>query len=160
MADRASRSSPRRFDGFFQTERYVYEWERDGDDRSASRSASSGSGPLITEPAGGDEVAAGDLVVRGVAWSGAAPIARVDVSVGDGPWQAARLIGERRRHSWQWWELLTRRRARPDDAAGPGDRPRRAHPAGAARVEPPRLRRQRHPAVVIRPAPIDPPRGQ
>ena len=25
----------------------------------------------------------------------------------DGPWQQARLVGERRRHGWQWWELLT-----------------------------------------------------
>jgi hypothetical protein len=61
-----------------------------------------------------------------VAWSGAAPIAGVDVSVGDGPWQSAQLIGERRRHSWQWWELLTQVdgegptsvRARATDLAG------------------------------------------
>ena len=40
--------------------------------------------------------------------------------------EAARLIGERRRHSWQWWELLTRIdergsttvRARATDLAG------------------------------------------
>ena len=63
---------------------------------------------MITEPTDGASVTAGEIVVRGVAWSGAAPIDRVDVSVGDGLWQSARLIGERRRHSWQWWELLTR----------------------------------------------------
>ena len=48
------------------------------------------------------------------------------MSVGDGPWQPARLVGERRRHSWQWWELLTRLdepgpttlRARATDLAG------------------------------------------
>jgi Mo-co oxidoreductase dimerisation domain len=45
--------------------------------------------------------------MRGVAWSGAAPIAQVEVSINDGPWQEARLIGERHRNSWQWWELLT-----------------------------------------------------
>src|SRR6185503_18327795 len=81
---------------------------------------------LITEPTGDDDVTAGDLVIRGVAWSGAAPIDRVDVSVGNGPWEAARLIGERRRHSWQWWELLARIdergsttvRARATDLAG------------------------------------------
>ena len=27
------------------------------------------------------------MVIRGVAWSGAAPIARVEVSIGDGDWQ-------------------------------------------------------------------------
>jgi hypothetical protein len=42
-----------------------------------------------------------------VAWSGAAPIARVEVSVNDGPWQSTRLIGERQAHRWQWWELIT-----------------------------------------------------
>jgi hypothetical protein len=60
------------------------------------------------------------------AWSGAAAIDRVDVSIGGGPWQSARLIGERRRHSWQWWELITQCdvrgpstvRARATDLAG------------------------------------------
>ena len=45
--------------------------------------------------------------MRGVAWSGAAPIAGVGVSINEGPWQQARLIGDPHRHSWQWWELLT-----------------------------------------------------
>ena len=44
-------------------------------------------------------------MIRGVAWSGAAPIARVEVSIDRGPWQPATLTGESRRHSWQWWEL-------------------------------------------------------
>ena len=42
-----------------------------------------------------------------MAWSGAAPIAGVEVSINDGSWQEARLVGDRHRHSWQWWELLT-----------------------------------------------------
>jgi hypothetical protein len=41
-------------------------------------------------------------------------------------WQSTRLISERRRHSWQWWELFTRCdahgattvRARATDLAG------------------------------------------
>jgi len=40
-------------------------------------------------------------------WSGAAPIARVEVMINDGLWQEARLIGDRRQHCWQWWEPLT-----------------------------------------------------
>jgi DMSO/TMAO reductase YedYZ molybdopterin-dependent catalytic subunit/glyoxylase-like metal-dependent hydrolase (beta-lactamase superfamily II) len=113
------------FDGFFQTQRYVYEWERHGAIvREPVRLQQVRS--VITEPTGADDVAVGDLVVRGVAWSGAAPIARVEVSIGAGPWQPARLIGERHRHSWQWWELLTRLdeaglttlRARATDLAG------------------------------------------
>ena len=81
---------------------------------------------LITEPAIGDQLPQGDLAVRGVAWSGAAAIARVDVSVDGGPWQEARLLGDRHRHSWQWWELIARvdrsgptsLRARATDMAG------------------------------------------
>ncbi len=62
---------------------------------------------IITEPRDGEELTAGDLAVRGVAWSGAAPIARVEVSIGQGPWREARLVGDRNRHSWQWWELIS-----------------------------------------------------
>jgi hypothetical protein len=47
-----------------------------------------------------------EFVVRGVAWSGAGPIERVDFSIGEGPCQPAQLTGEPRRHSWQWWELF------------------------------------------------------
>jgi hypothetical protein len=50
----------------------------------------------------------------------------VEVRLGDGPWQEARLVGERKRHSWQWWELIARvdrpgtiaLRARATDLAG------------------------------------------
>jgi hypothetical protein len=81
---------------------------------------------LITEPGADEALDRGDVTIRGVAWSGAAPIARVEVSVDRGPWQEARLVGERHRHSWQWWELITRidrpgmirLRARATDLAG------------------------------------------
>jgi rhodanese-related sulfurtransferase/glyoxylase-like metal-dependent hydrolase (beta-lactamase superfamily II) len=113
------------FQGFFQTQRYVYERQQEGRTvREPVRLQQVRS--LITEPATGDDPAVGDLIVRGVAWSGAAPIATVEVSVGDGPWQRAQLIGDRPRHSWQWWELPTRvdhpgpatLRARATDLAG------------------------------------------
>ena len=113
------------FEGFFQAQRYFYEWETDGTIvREPVRLQQVRS--VITEPTGVDDVAVGDVVIRGVAWSGAAPIASVDVSIGDGPWQQARMIGERHRYSWQWWELLTHldepgettARARATDLAG------------------------------------------
>ena len=95
------------FGGYFQTQRYFYEWEHDGAiAREPVRLQQVRS--VITEPTGAEDVTVGDLVIRGVAWSGAAPIGHVDVSVAEGPWQPARLIGERQRHSWQWWELLIR----------------------------------------------------
>ena len=95
------------FAGYFQADRYMYEWERDGElVREPVRLQQVRS--IITEPTGDVPVPAGDIVIRGVAWSGAAPIARVDVQVGASTWQQARLIGERHRGRWQWWELLTR----------------------------------------------------
>jgi len=115
----------REFDGYYQVDKYQYEWERDGDvirePVTLQRVRS-----LITEPGADEEVQRGELVVRGVAWSGAAPIARVDVSIGGAPWQEARLVGERKRHCWQWWELIARLeepgtialRARATDLAG------------------------------------------
>jgi DMSO/TMAO reductase YedYZ molybdopterin-dependent catalytic subunit len=98
---------PDAFDGYFQATKYWFEVVKDGqtvrDPVTLQRVRA-----LITEPASDDDLPVGDLAVRGVAWSGAAPIARVDVSVDGGPWQEARLIGSRHRHSWQWWELITR----------------------------------------------------
>lgn len=113
------------FEGFFQAQRYVYEWEQDG--RTVLEPVRLQQvRSVITEPTDDDDVSVGDVVIRGVAWSGAAPIDSVDVSIGGGPWQVARLVGERHRHSWQWWELLTRLdepgrttvRARATDLAG------------------------------------------
>jgi DMSO/TMAO reductase YedYZ molybdopterin-dependent catalytic subunit len=113
------------FTGHYQVDAYFYEWQRDGETArepvTLQRVRS-----LITEPQSGDQIEGGECAIRGVAWSGAAPIARVEVSVGDGPWQQARLIGERNRHSWQWWELIThieapgatRIRARASDLGG------------------------------------------
>ncbi len=112
------------FEGHFQTDRYIFEPEDDG--RAARVPVTlQRVRALITEPAPDARVERGSVTIRGVAWSGAATIAGVDVSI-DGEWQTARLIGERRRHSWQWWELLTRierpgatvLRARATDQAG------------------------------------------
>jgi DMSO/TMAO reductase YedYZ molybdopterin-dependent catalytic subunit/rhodanese-related sulfurtransferase len=113
------------FTGFFQAKRYVYETERNGT-VACEPVRLQQVRSVITQPSAGQQLTAGDLVVRGVAWSGAAPIDKVEVSIGSGPWQHARLIGQRHRHSWQWWELLTRidspgdttLRARATDLAG------------------------------------------
>jgi DMSO/TMAO reductase YedYZ molybdopterin-dependent catalytic subunit len=89
----------RPFRGHFQTDRYhTY-----GNPLSLQRVRS-----LITEPAQGGTTEPGDIVIRGLAWSGAAPIAQVEVRIDDDPWQPAMLTGERHRHSWQRWELPAR----------------------------------------------------
>ena len=95
------------FQGHYQTGTYFYEWQRDGsivrEPVTLQRVRS-----LITEPEADSEIERGELALRGVAWSGAAPIARVDVSINGGPWMETRLVGESKRHSWQWWEYLLR----------------------------------------------------
>jgi DMSO/TMAO reductase YedYZ molybdopterin-dependent catalytic subunit len=95
------------FTGHYQTSTYHYEWSRDGQvvrvPVTLQRVRS-----LITEPLAGMQINAGELAIRGVAWSGSAPIARVEVSVGGGPWQEGRLRGAPSRYCWQPWELNTR----------------------------------------------------
>ncbi len=115
----------REFSGHYQGDKYRYEWERDG--RIVSEPVTvQRVRALITEPSAQSDVRPGEVAIRGVAWSGAAPIARVEVSVNGGDWQEARLVSDRNRHSWQWWELITRvekagdlvLRARATDLAG------------------------------------------
>jgi DMSO/TMAO reductase YedYZ molybdopterin-dependent catalytic subunit len=93
------------FDGFFQAVHYVYEWDRGGSS-SVEPVRLQQVRALITRPASGQLLASGALTVRGVAWSGAAPIERVEVSVEGGPWQKARLVGMAPPSGWQQWEFL------------------------------------------------------
>lgn len=110
------------FAGHYQTDKYCYEWGPDSREPVTLQQVRA----LVTEPAPDQELPCGETAVRGVAWSGAAPIARVEVSVDGGIWQEARLVSDRKRHSWQWWELITRfekhgtvtLRARATDLAG------------------------------------------
>jgi DMSO/TMAO reductase YedYZ molybdopterin-dependent catalytic subunit len=113
------------FSGYFQTEKYVYEWERSGSlQREPVRQMKVRS--LITQPDADGEVDVGAFAVRGLAWSGVAPIARVEVSVSGEAWQPARLFGQPSTHCWQRWELLTQAsrpgrialRSRATDTAG------------------------------------------
>jgi DMSO/TMAO reductase YedYZ molybdopterin-dependent catalytic subunit len=121
------------FAGYFQVDRYVYEWERDGA-RELEPVGRQRVRALITEPVADAAVEPGNLMVRGVAWSGDGPIATVEVQVGGEPWVPARMVGEPSPHAWQWWERLVRvaqpgpvaLRARATDRAG------ESQPAAAA----------------------------
>jgi anti-anti-sigma factor len=93
------------FGGHYQTETYFFEWQR-GEQVVREPVSLQRVRSLITEPEPDTVVERGELPIRGVAWSGAAPVARVEIRIGSGPWQDARLIGERKRHSWQGWELI------------------------------------------------------
>jgi DMSO/TMAO reductase YedYZ molybdopterin-dependent catalytic subunit len=96
----------RTFVGHYQGDKYRYEWEREGGIVSEPVTLQRVRA-LITEPSPDTDVRSGELAIRGVAWSGAAPIARVDVSLSGSRWQEARLVSDRSRYSWQWWELIT-----------------------------------------------------
>lgn len=79
------------FDGHFQTERYIYLGEpgtADGTPVTHMRVRA-----LIVQPGEDEPVAAGAAtVIRGCAWSGEAPVARVEVSVdGGATWRDAQL---------------------------------------------------------------------
>jgi DMSO/TMAO reductase YedYZ molybdopterin-dependent catalytic subunit len=92
------------FEAFYQTDRYWYEWQRDGR-RVREPVTQMLVRSLITEPAEGAEVAQGELVVRGVAWSGSSPLARVEVSAVGGAWHEARLVGANDRYGARRWEV-------------------------------------------------------
>lgn len=115
----------RPFDGYYQAKKYWYEWDRDGREERKPVTLLNVRA-LITTPETGASLPRGETAIRGVAWSGAANIAKVDVSLNGGPWKEARMIGEPRRGAWQWWELLASLeqvgplilRARATDMAG------------------------------------------
>ncbi len=115
----------RPFKGHYQTESYYFERDIDGKpDREPLSLLRVRS--LITQPVAESRIARGELAIRGVAWSGAAPIATVEVSLDDSPWKEAGMFGEGTRHGWQCWELTCRIdqpgpcviRARATDMAG------------------------------------------
>ena len=86
----ALRVLPEPFRGYFQAEHYVYVGEPgmpDGTPVTRVRVRS-----LIAAPGDRAAVPLGPVEVRGIAWSGAAPVARVEVSADDGAtWAAAEL---------------------------------------------------------------------
>jgi DMSO/TMAO reductase YedYZ molybdopterin-dependent catalytic subunit len=80
----------RPFEGRFQTEEYLYVGEKGVPDREPLSTIRVRS--LIGRPAEGEEIAQGPVEIAGTAWSGAAPIESVEVSVdGERTWLAADL---------------------------------------------------------------------
>ena len=58
----------------------------------------------ITDPAAGSVLGTGTYTVRGKAWSGSAPITRVEISLtGEGDWQPAQVEPARGGFHWQDW---------------------------------------------------------
>jgi DMSO/TMAO reductase YedYZ molybdopterin-dependent catalytic subunit len=86
----------RKFDGFFQTKRYVV------DDTPLREMAARA---LIASPRDGDRLAARPFVARGYAWSGRGDLARVEVSVDGGrSWRDATLADAVSPYAWRPWD--------------------------------------------------------
>jgi DMSO/TMAO reductase YedYZ molybdopterin-dependent catalytic subunit len=60
---------------------------------------------VIVRPSAGEKLLTGAQMIRGLAWSGAALIARVEVSIdGGGNWETATFVSDPERHAWIRWE--------------------------------------------------------
>jgi len=85
----------RRFEGFFQKDRYIV------GDRPLREMAARA---LIAWPRGGERLAHRSFVTRGYAWSGGGDLARVQVSAdGGGSWHDATLGEGMGRYAWRQW---------------------------------------------------------
>ena len=99
------------FLGYFRSRAYAYISEGERADAPRVPATNIRVKSLITWPREGQVLSTGPHRIRGVAWSGEAPIQRVDVSTspatGAGEkWQPARLFSAPSRSSWTHWELL------------------------------------------------------
>jgi DMSO/TMAO reductase YedYZ molybdopterin-dependent catalytic subunit len=113
------------FEGWFQRERYVYERDHEKRPVDVVRVKS-----MIVTPESGRGVAHGRVLVWGWAWSGAAQIAAVELSLDGGGWQEATLDPPLAPHAW-------RRFAHVLDVAEPGRHVVRSRARDAAgRVQP------------------------
>ena len=94
---------PRPFTGFYQKERYVLDFPGASEALPVREMQARA---LITSPTPGAVVAPGSHIVSGVAWSGHAPVASVEVSLeGGGPWRPARLLDPPMPYTWRRWEF-------------------------------------------------------
>ena len=88
------------FEGFFQKDRYIVE----SDDGEAVPVAKIHVKSLISWPEPGAHMPSQTHMITGMAWSGFAHIARVEISDDGGEtWSDAALVGPRYRYSWQQW---------------------------------------------------------
>ncbi|ORI20272.1 hypothetical protein BJI47_04330 [Rhodococcus sp. 1168] len=90
------------YSGEFQTGHYMYEWP----DRPHEAVTLIRPRALITDPTPGSILGHGPYTVRGKAWSGTGPIARVDVSLtGEGDWLPAQVEPASSGYHWQDWSF-------------------------------------------------------
>jgi DMSO/TMAO reductase YedYZ molybdopterin-dependent catalytic subunit len=93
------------FRGFYQVDRYVMAHPERGETAVTPLEAMRVRS-LITAPQAGATLARGRQRIQGLAWSGAAPISRVEVSLDGQSWRAAQLTSAAERYAWRRWEFF------------------------------------------------------
>ena len=92
------------FTGFFQRDRYIMTHPERGDTTATPLTTIRPRSQLVS-PTDGATLPRGKVRLRGLAWSGAAPVERVEVSVDDDKtWRAADWTSEPARYAWRGWE--------------------------------------------------------
>jgi DMSO/TMAO reductase YedYZ molybdopterin-dependent catalytic subunit len=98
------------FRGFYQAERYIMMHEQAP---TMTETGALAGEPLtkivirslLISPASGTILPRGEHCMRGLAWSGAAPVTRVEVSTNGGVcWNEAELVSEPTPYAWRQWE--------------------------------------------------------
>lgn len=91
---------PAPYEGQFQSRSYVYEWPDGRHEPVTTQRVRA----IITDPTPGAILPPGPHEVRGWAWSGAAPVTAVEISIdGAGDWQPAHLTPTSAPYAWQPW---------------------------------------------------------
>ena len=89
------------FRGYFQEERYVM---RGGPVPDGTPVTEIGVRSIITTPEDRARVKPGLHMVRGFAWSGAAPVSEIEVCTDGSTWQPAAWTSSSERYAWRCWE--------------------------------------------------------
>ena len=117
---------PEPFTGYYQTERYIMAHPERGETTREPLSTMRVRA-LIIRPAAEAVLPCGIHHIQGLAWSGGAPVCRVEVSVDGGvDWEAATFASGPERYAWRRWEYRwqalapgpVKLRSRAYDAAG------------------------------------------
>jgi hypothetical protein len=92
------------FSGFYQVERYIMA-HPEQDETGSTPLTQIAIRSLITTPEDDATLPRGRQAIRGLAWSGAAPLSRVEVSVdGGATWETAAWTSDPARYAWRSWE--------------------------------------------------------
>jgi len=85
------------FDGFYQA--IDYRLREEGEPEPGRELSRMPVSSLITSPEATDDIAAGEVLIRGIAWGGTGGVGGIDVQVDDGEWLSTRIDPGPGRHA-------------------------------------------------------------